>query len=308
MADDQWIETKKEFEYDAEGKPTLKKHTAEPKPPSHSKKDKIDLFFRLVGLLAIGIPIFLVFLQQKASLRNQKATQQFEVYSASYMELNSIMNRPSTSTEFEKACNKFNNELVPKICFIYHEDICSAAEEVTTTIPLYSMAAGISALGKTIYDLGNSGGSALNSLKYSDEIPVFDREYSLKLKLGDSLRQELIYQMTTLKKVLETADKNSAVFAGLKSVADSCQRMNEVFSDYFDQCAQTEELLKKKHFPFGAEEKKSFDELGKVKEKFGKLAKINVQAEAVSNELKKYLIDKIKLLISQMRKTNSWLD
>lgn len=138
-----WIQTKKECEVDEVGNFIVKRVTLEiekKRSGGLERKDIIDLILRLVGLLAIGIPVLLFYFQQKAERDKQRALLQIEVYSDASMQLHQLLNDEHlSSSNFEAGKNKVHYEYYPKIV-LYNRDerIMSLLREINRDLTYYS--------------------------------------------------------------------------------------------------------------------------------------------------------------------------
>jgi hypothetical protein len=118
---DKWIETKKEYEIDAQGnlKPTKITHERiKTSLLGLEKKDFLDLLIKIIGLSAIVIPIFLYYKSNTAEINKQKSIRQFDIYSSVTTELQNIVNKPFLSPEYLTAKDRLLFELKPKVSLL----------------------------------------------------------------------------------------------------------------------------------------------------------------------------------------------
>ncbi len=159
-----WIATKKEYEVDAQGKPVLKKFTSEPKKNNFEKKDLFDLVFRTIGLLAIGLPIYMISVQQRAAIRSDRAKQQSEIYQATATEFRLIQNKNVNSPMFQRSLNRISDTLVPRIAFWFNNEISDKAEEINKDFPLYKQVVTNIEVADSLFDIEADLGSYLGHL------------------------------------------------------------------------------------------------------------------------------------------------
>lgn len=129
MEEPKWIETKKEYEANEAGNLVVKKVTYEVEKPVVEKKqrlerkDIIDLTLRFVSVLAIGVPIFLFYFQQKAEIRRQRALIQVEAFLKASMLLHELVeNEKLEEVDFENKRIKVFHEYTPTIALYSGND------------------------------------------------------------------------------------------------------------------------------------------------------------------------------------------
>lgn len=118
MSEPKWVETKKEFDITDTGERVPRKVTLEPfkkKYAGFEKKEAIDVGVRVLSLMAIFIPLWLFFQQQKAEVNKQKVLFQLDLYAQITTELHSLLDRPFNNTQFEDSKAKLFYELDPKL-------------------------------------------------------------------------------------------------------------------------------------------------------------------------------------------------
>lgn len=140
MSESKWVETKKEYDISDTGERVPKKVTLEPfkkKYAGFEKKEAIDVVLRVVSLLAIFIPLWLFFQQQKAELNKQKVLFQLDLYAQITTELHSLLDRPFNNAQFEDSRNRLFYELDPKLKLLGDSKVINKFKELKQNIPLY---------------------------------------------------------------------------------------------------------------------------------------------------------------------------
>ena len=126
MEEPKWIETKKECDVDPQGKLVVKKVTLElekRKIRGFERKDVVDFTLRLVGLMAIGIPVLVFFFQQSAERDKQRALLQIEAYSNISILLHEIVeNEDLQRYAFETKRRQVLHVYTPKIALYNNDD------------------------------------------------------------------------------------------------------------------------------------------------------------------------------------------
>jgi|GEM_PF-4536998 len=122
-----------------------------PVPKKMELKDKLDIVFRSIGLIAIGIPIFLFYLQQRASLKSQKTLQQLEVYASTVTEKNSLLTRSPIDSAFQKSRNRFCFELVPKIASLFNDELGDSANALVQDMDAYAIAVRQAVIARSLF-------------------------------------------------------------------------------------------------------------------------------------------------------------
>ncbi len=148
MNEPKWVETKKEYDITDTGERVPKKVTLEPfkkKYAGFEKKEAIDVVLRVVSLLAIFIPLWLFFQQQKAELNKQKVLFQLDLYAQITTELHSLLDRPFNNLQFENSRTKLFYELDPKLKLLGDSKVISKFKELKQNIPLYLLCSKINA-------------------------------------------------------------------------------------------------------------------------------------------------------------------
>ena len=121
MNEQKWVETKKEYVVDG-GIESLQKITKELKTDKLEYKDKIDLIFKVFGVIAIiGTLIGTLFtirnlsVQQRNDYKKQLALYQLQTYTDAITIVNSLINVNPDPTVNYGSLNKLKNELLPRI-------------------------------------------------------------------------------------------------------------------------------------------------------------------------------------------------
>ncbi len=142
MEEVKWVETKKECEVDEVGNLVVRKVTLETEKKKSSRlerKDIIDLTLRVVGLLAIGIPVLLFYFQQKVEREKQRALLQIEVYSEASMLLHQLLNDEHLNVlDIEAGKNRVFYQYYPKIALYNDEDtVTYLFQKISYNLPSY---------------------------------------------------------------------------------------------------------------------------------------------------------------------------
>jgi hypothetical protein len=130
------IETRREITFNAAGEKTgviITYETPAKRPNQLERKDYIDIIIKVFGIVAIFIPVWLFYSQQKIEIRKQKALLEYDAYSKLSVELhkyatcvNAVINQTFDDSAKEQAAQKSRDyllfELIPR-SNLFHNDI-----------------------------------------------------------------------------------------------------------------------------------------------------------------------------------------
>lgn len=258
MNEPKWVETKKEYDITDTGERVPKKVTLEPfkkKYAGFEKKEAIDVVLRLVSLLAIFIPLWLFFQQQKAELNKQKVLFQLDLYAQITTELHSLLDRPFNNTQFEDSRTKLFYELDPKLKLLGDSKVISKFKELKQNIPLYLLC---SKINVNVDSFRHYAENMLVHIKSSpipvtgayaeDEKNVF---YMFLYKI-DSMHTELISMQGVLKEEFiqkesydttgrTTMKKSAAVFLqNVNRIEETENYIVDMYDNYKDTNVESE--------------------------------------------------------------------
>lgn len=193
----QWIETKKECDINDRGEYVVKNITLEAKNKTllgFTKKDFIDLTVRILGLLAIFIPILLFFKQQNAEKSRQKSLLQVDIYSKTITELHALTNKPYGSLEFEESSKKIIYDLYPKLLLLNDANVISLMKPFNINIE-FSLALSNVFKNSDIFETVSDSIIAISDptdtafKKFPVNSSFFRRNFVLKSGISSSIKQ-----------------------------------------------------------------------------------------------------------------------
>ncbi len=114
---EKYVVTKRSYEI-KDGQKHLKEITEELKPSSKNTlalRDYIDLSFKLIGLVAIALPVLLFYLQSKVERKRRLAQYKFDLYAEASAELNLTASQKLGTQDFARNYSKLYHENIPKI-------------------------------------------------------------------------------------------------------------------------------------------------------------------------------------------------
>jgi hypothetical protein len=305
MANSSWIETKRDADLDESGNQVLKKVQLE--PAGFTGKSKVDLVLRIIGLVAIATPIFLFYLQQRASLNTQKAIKQLEIYSATANELSSITRRPVNTQAFAYSKDQLLYDLPPKIAFLFNEKISLQIQEIDTLIPIREAIVNNGYVLDSFYIHGLTAGSSLNSYR-NETVALFDdsTEVLNHLKTADSSRTELLSWIHTLNDLQsEPGVRDTAVKRLVGELIELDNKMATFYSSYLNAANTVFALLMSKKNLTGPESQMAFNT---IKEKNSRLLDYKLenrrQYKSIGMAFQSIFNGKISAILLDMRGSN----
>lgn len=245
MSEIKWIETKKEYEVDVTGKAVLKKFTSEPKK-GFEKKDILDLIFRSVALIAIGLPIYMVSLQQRATIQTQRITQQSDIFVNTSTEIRSILTNSVNSTQYQKSRDRLYNELSPKIAFLFSSAISEKMEEINANLPFYELIVNSTQIETSLYDYEKVLGSYLSSYAGDSFGPEkIDQAHEEEKVVLDSLFQNFLEIKGKIAIATQNLSSNNDDFKMYLQQIDSSYKVAFSFHSRFKpKCDAAMQIIK----------------------------------------------------------------
>lgn len=128
MNTENWIETKKEAEIDSDGKLVVNKITLE-KQKKLEKREIVDYALKFLGLLSIGIPLVLFFLNQKSEKKKILRTTQLQIYSSTITDLHQFSYVNPFVPNYEDKASKILTETYPKVLLLDDKKVLQSFDD-----------------------------------------------------------------------------------------------------------------------------------------------------------------------------------
>jgi hypothetical protein len=141
-ADNNWQETKREYEISESGEYVPKHITMEPgksKILGFEKKDFWDQIIKSIGIVAIVTPLILFKCSRDANIEEQKSIMQIDLFSNVLSDIQRIILLPDTSTEFKSSRHRLDIEHYSKMMMLGDNSIGSLYKNLRDTINLYCL-------------------------------------------------------------------------------------------------------------------------------------------------------------------------
>lgn len=262
MSPAEWNDTRKEYNVDESGSLKLAKVTSELKKKSFEKKDILEMVFKTIGVFAIGLPIYMVSIQQKAAINGQRATQQSDIIINTATEFKVIENFPASNAKFISSQDRLSNELSTKISLFFNDDINHQLETINETIALYGLVSRNAQICTSLVDFENELGGYLGSLDKFITKNDIDKEQHQQLDTIESLFADLLMVNKELdswkinstlsdsvanKLFIKTIALNKKTFNQHCSIKDSCKTVivssGETSQKIINSCQNINDLL-----------------------------------------------------------------
>ncbi len=253
----EWIEIRRDYEYTSANEKQLKKVTEErTKPAGMDRKERIDLFFRLITAVAIGVPIFLFYLNQKREIASRKAAQQSEVYAALAGALATLERRPVISAAFRNAKDTLYNALSPKVEILFDENIYKEIEDLNNDIKAYAWVKFHCDIVPKLYDAENDLGVFLKDREIENINTVKNcKEQENELKTMFDLKEDMFYDNDSItdnnfyKQRPDFSDYESEMTKLTKTFSDKRKQLIAFHNAYYNNCDTAMKLIKNGHKP-----------------------------------------------------------
>jgi hypothetical protein len=102
-----------------------------------SRKERIELTIQTIGLLAVGLPVWLFYLQQNNEIQRQRALVQLEIYSNATTKLHSLLNYRAHNPMFDSIKQELFNQIYPKIILLNDTLIIRKFDQIKDNLFLY---------------------------------------------------------------------------------------------------------------------------------------------------------------------------
>lgn len=297
-------------------KDIVSKIQAEP-PPSvaqevkenkFTRKEKIDLFFRVVAMLAIGMPVVMFLFQQNATVKQQRAMSQLETYTNTTRELNSLLRRPAGSVEFNQSKDKLEYDLLPKIDYLFGSDITNELDNMNRSILVYTDVSKTVGLFDELQELENNFGSGLCSFQNETSIsPDDQKDQQNNYKLLDSLVAEYIEQDKKMQQWnAQSLDGDSELQKLVPALAEIVKKQNTFHIAFQSDC---DEIITSFNLP-GANKKLTsvYQALREKKEELQKNSKqMKLSVHTLSDKVKDHMNSEISGMKAKMKANNKLL-
>jgi hypothetical protein len=170
MANEQWIDTKKEYDVKPDGTETLNKVTKE--LDVLRRKDIIDFRYRYIALAPLLLTLLLFYFQQCNESKRQKRLFELETYTNTTTNIQTITDRTRFDEELQSARADFFYKSLPKIKFINDTTIFKLADTLKGLINYYTYSLNFFDKAKLIIERNSNDSKVFDSL-YQIESEVF---------------------------------------------------------------------------------------------------------------------------------------
>lgn len=142
IANNDWQETKKEFEINEKGEYIASHVTLERKKQKilgFEKKDFWEQLIKSIGIITIVIPLILFKCSRDADIDKQKNMLQLELFGNVLSDVQRIILLPDTSLEFKNSKNKLDIEYYSRMTMLGDDSIVNIYRALKDTINIYSL-------------------------------------------------------------------------------------------------------------------------------------------------------------------------
>jgi hypothetical protein len=179
MVNGEWVEIQKKFEYSGKGELIPKEvvmelRVREAKPWVTKYKDHLDIFFKIFGLFAIAVPVWLFLGQQKAEARKQKALLQLNTYTEVSTQIFKWIGQNPISEKSDSTRDFITNEYYSKIQLLGDTTVIRKFKYIISNFNLYKVYACVANLASAGFELNKTLGGG-HMLKVTDTINNFHR-------------------------------------------------------------------------------------------------------------------------------------
>jgi hypothetical protein len=137
------IETGRVTTFDAEGKMTGETISYESGKQERKNrgKDNLDAIIKILGVLGIGIPVWLFFYAQQSEFKRQKSIMEYDAYSKLSIELHKYYDKIQYYTmankkELEKSKDTLLFELIPRSSLFKNDSLKNYISEIKRSVGL----------------------------------------------------------------------------------------------------------------------------------------------------------------------------
>lgn len=287
-----------------------KNDATDSKDSRFTRKEKIDLIFRIIGTIAIATPVLMFVLQQRAGVKQQKAMMQLEAYTNTTRELTAILRRPVNSAEFNQSKDKLEFDLFPKIEYLFGADINSQLESLNRTVLFYADISKAVTIEDSLYILEKKLGDYLCS--YKDEaVKKLDDEQGVKKDSAqlDSWIADFIDQSKQLNQWSEEGlASDEQLLSSLSELKKLMAGQLPFHVSYQTDCNDILYAFQNKREVEASDLKNTFSALVQKKQKLNRNKTQMVGAfQAVKTNTKEYMKEQIELLKRKMKENNKLL-
>lgn len=157
-----------------------------------NRREIISLAFNFISFIALGIPIWLFYLQQKSQIGNERAKLQVEIYSQATTELHYLLNNSEDSRIFDSLQYQILYKTFPKVVLLTDTTVSRNFEKINDVIRVYSIIKNFFPYCDSLSNLLSKFNMGLRGLR----VPEFDGYYQgAVLRLNKKQQQEYLYYL-----------------------------------------------------------------------------------------------------------------